>query len=131
MNTTVTRIHPAGDFTAQIEAKRAEIEGDITNAGRGFSKSMADLVQLQNAEILRLQGVLRDNTTVPTRHAVAMAVSSVVDDRGQQKHVLVATASDQSMWLMENFSPNGRREFYRWGRIPPLPQAADEADAGK
>jgi hypothetical protein len=128
---TVTRIHPAGDFTAQIEAKRAEIEGEAATAGRGFSKSMADLVQLQNAEILRLNQIIHDNTVVPKRFAATMAVSSVADERGHIKHVLVATANDLSVWLMENFSPAGRPEFFRWGRVPNLPQASDEADAGR
>ena len=92
---------------------------------------MAELVQMQQQEILRLQKVLRDNTVMPSRYAVTMAVASATNDRGLVKHVLVATANDKSTWLMENYSPHGMPEHFKWGRIPLLPQAADEADAGR
>ena len=90
-----------------------------------------DLVQLQQAEILRLQRVLRDNTVLPDRYAVKMTVSSATDKDGRVKHVLLAVANDGSTWLMENYSPAGRPDMFRWGRVPLLPQAAAEANAGR
>lgn len=119
------------DFTRKFREKQEKIAADAQTAKAGFSERMAELVQMQQAEILRLQKVLRDNTVLPERHAVTMAVASTADKSGMVKHVLLATANDRSMWLMENYSPNGRPEYFKWGRVPLLPQAADEADAGR
>lgn len=119
------------DFVRKFREKQEEIAADAQTAKAGFSERMAELVQMQQQEILRLQKVLPDNSVLPERHAVAMAIASTTDKNGSLKHVLLATANDRSMWLMENYSPAGRPEYYRWGRVPHLPQAADEADAGR
>ncbi len=130
MSTSVSLID-SDDFTRRFREKQEEIASDAATARTGFTERMAELGSMQQQEILRLQKVLRDNTAVPTRHAVTMAVSSTADKDGRVKHVLLATANDKSMWLMENYSPNGRPEYFKWGRVPALPQAADEADAGR
>jgi hypothetical protein len=132
MANELARIHHGGDdeFSAQIEAKRREIEDDVANSAKDIGTAMGDLVNLQSREISRLKQVIRDATIIPDRYAVTMAISSIADPKnGLQKHVLLATASDKSMWILENYSPLGRPERYRWGRVPGLPQAADEADA--
>jgi hypothetical protein len=119
------------EYTRKFREKQEEIATDARTAAGGFNEQMAGLVQLQQAEILRLQRVLRDNSTVPERHAVKMTVSSATDKDGRVKHVLLAVANDGSTWLMENYSPAGRPDMFRWGRVPLLPQAAAEADAGR
>jgi hypothetical protein len=118
------------DYTKRFREKQEEIAADANVARTGFTQSMAELVQMQQAEILRLQRVLHDNTILPDRYATTMAVSSVAGDNGLVKHVLLATANDGSIWLLENYSPKGRPEFYKWGRVPALPQARDEAAQG-
>jgi hypothetical protein len=124
-------IYDNGDaFNRRFEQRRDELVVDEQSSKATSNQRMADLLQLQQQEILRLQKVLKDNTIVPERHAVTMAISSVLDPKnGLQKHVLLATANDRSMWLLENYKPGGRPEYFTWGRIPNLPQAADEADA--
>jgi hypothetical protein len=117
------------DYMRRFREKQDEITTDANTARTGFTERMAELVQMQQAEILRLQGVLHDNTVLPDRYAAIMAVSSAVNKDGRVDHVLLATANDGSIWLMENYSPNGNPRFYRWGRVPALPQASDEADA--
>jgi hypothetical protein len=119
------------EYTRRFHEMQEQIATDARTATGGFSERMAELVQLQQAEILRLQRVLRDNTVTPERHAVKMTVSSATDKDGRVKHVLLAVANDGSTWLMENYSPAGRPDMFRWGRVPLLPQAAAEADAGR
>ena len=119
------------DYTRKFHDMQEQIATDARTANTGFSERMAELVQHQQAEILRLQRVLRDNSVVPERHAVTMTVSSATDKDGRVKHVLLAVANDGSTWLMEGFSPAGRPDMFRWGRVPLLPQAAAEADAGR
>jgi hypothetical protein len=120
---------PDADYIERFRQKQEEIANDAATARTGFTERMAELVQLQQAEVLRLQKIIRDNTQVPLRYAETMAVASATAKDGFVKHTLVATANDKSVWLMENFSPNGRPDLFRWGRVPLLPQAADEADA--
>jgi hypothetical protein len=123
-------LYDPNDFNKRFAQQRDELVANEHTNKITFGERMAGLINEQQVEILKLQKLLRDNTVVPARHAVTMAVSSIADPKyGGQKHVLVATASDLSMWILENFSPGGRPEYYKWGRIPPLPQAADEADA--
>jgi hypothetical protein len=119
------------EYTRKFREKQDEIAADARTANNGFSERMAELVQVQQAEILRLQRVLRDNTVLPERHAIKMSVSSACDKDGRVKHVLLAIANDGSTWLLENYSPGGRPEYFRWGRVPLLPQAAAEADVGR
>jgi hypothetical protein len=118
------------EFLRKFQEKQDELTEHAQSTRSGFTEKTAELIQMQQAEILRLQGVLRDNTVLPERHAVTMAVASTTNERGWVKHVLVATANDGSVWLMENFSPNGRPDCFKWGRVPLLPQVADEADVG-
>ena len=129
VSVALAHVSPETDYLTRFRSKQEEIASDANTARTGFTERMAELVAMQQQEILRLQKVLHDATALPERYPVAMAVSSVANERGQVKHVLLATASDRSVWLMENFSPLGRSDLFKWGRVPNLPQASDEADA--
>jgi hypothetical protein len=119
-------------YTQKFREKQEEIAVEAQTARAGFSDRVAELVQMQQQEILRLQKVIRDNTVLPDRYAVSMAIGSTTDKLGHIKHVLLATANDKSMWLMENYQPVLERSQYapKWGRVPLLPQAVDEAKVG-
>jgi hypothetical protein len=117
-------------FEDKLRAKQDEVATAAQNAGRTFTQSMAELSQMQQAEILRLQNILRDNTAVPERHPVQVSVHTSADKNGFPQHSFVAIASDRSMWVMQNFKPGAGRHGSKWDRVPTLPQVADEVDSG-
>jgi hypothetical protein len=118
-------------FEEKVRAKQDEIAVAAADAGRNLTQTMAELSQLQQAEIQRLQTILRDNTTVPERHPVHVAVHASADKNGFTQHSFVAVASDRSMWILENYKPRAGKFAAQWQRLPGLPQVADEVgDAG-
>ena len=117
-------------FEEQVRAKQDEIAVAAADAGRNLTQTMAELSQLQQAEIQRLQTILRDNTTLPDRHAVQVAVHASADKNGFPQHSFVAVASDRSMWILENYKPRAGKFAAQWQRLPGLPQVADEVDNG-
>ena len=127
MAANAANVYNVEDYTQRFKDKQAEIERDVASSNRSFNERMAELVQMQQQEILRLQNVLRDNTTLPERHPVEIAIGSAASQDGRLKHVLLAVANDRSLWLCENYSPNAP-QYAKWGRVPNLPQAADEAE---
>jgi hypothetical protein len=115
-------------FEEQVRAKQGEIATAAADAGRNLTQTMAELSQLQQAEIQRLQTILRDNTTLPERHPVHVAVHASADKNGFVQHSFVAVASDRSMWVLENYKPRAGKFAAQWQRLPGLPQVADEVD---
>ncbi len=118
------------EYNDRFQAKKDELTAEISNVGRGFGEKMAELVQMQQAEILRLQGILHDSTALPQRHPVEVAIGSVAGQSGRLQHVLLAVASDRSLWLLENYASAAPPGTMRWARVPGLPQASDEAARG-
>lgn len=113
-------------FDAEFAQKQREIQEGIVQSGRGFSEKMAGLMTMQNDEILRLRKVIADNTLIPERRPVHLAISSVVVSHSVS-HNLLAIANDGSPWLMQGYNPEESEEYHVWHRLPPLPQAMDEA----
>ena len=130
MSTSLTFLGKDASFEEKLRAKQDEVAATAVNAGRSFTQSMAELSQMQQAEILRLQTILRDNTTLPERHAVQVAVHASADKNGSPQHSFVAVASDRSMWILENYKPRAGKFAAQWQRLPGLPQVADEVDNG-
>jgi hypothetical protein len=127
----VAKIYDASDYAQRFKDKQEEIQRDVEANNRGFNERMAELVQMQQQEILRLQKVLRDNTTLPDRYPAEIAIGSAATSDGRGlKHVLFAVANDRSLWLCENYAP-AAPQYAKWGRVPPLPQASDEAEQPK
>jgi hypothetical protein len=126
-------LRPLGNdltFDERLQAKQAEVAATAVSAGRSFTQSMSELVQLQQTEILRLQTILRDNTVVPERYPVEVAIGSVLGRHDMLEHVLLAVASDRSVWLLENFKARAAPGLCKWVRVPGLPQVTDEMDNG-
>ena len=131
MNNPSAQVIDASDFLSRFEEKQREVSQSAETAGRSFSAGMADLIRLQQDEILRLHNLLRDNIAIPERHAIDAHVSSVANEKGRVEHVLLVIANDRSMWLLQNYSEFMRPEHVRWARVPALPQAADEIEPRK
>ena len=127
----IASLHDNGDFTRRFQEKQDEIAKDAANVKLGLSEHLGELIQMQSAEITRLKRIIHDATVLPERHAVAVAIGSVADERGYLKHVMLATASDRSMWILENYSSRAAPGLIKWQRIPQLPQAPDEASADR
>ena len=125
---SVVRITDTNDYLSRFEDQQRELAKSAETAGRSFSQGMADLVQMQQAEILRLHNVLRDNTTIPERHAVDAHIASASGKDGRVEHSLLVIANDRSLWILQHFHPNMRPQDVRWFRVPQLPQAADEIE---
>jgi hypothetical protein len=115
-------------FEEKVRAKQDEIAVAAADAGRNLTQTMAELSQLQQAEILRLQTILRDSVTVPERYPVQVAIHAGADKNGFAQHSLVAVASDRSVWVMPNFKPGAGRYAAKWQKVAGLPQVADEVD---
>ena len=129
MGTTLKFLGKDAAFEAQFRTKQAEVAASAEGAGRTFAQGLSELVQLQTAEISRLQGILRDNSTLPERYPVEVAIGTVRGRHDMLEHVLLAVASDRSVWMMENFKANAAAGICKWHRVPGLPQVMDEMDA--
>jgi hypothetical protein len=125
MANDIARIHADADaeYTARFRAKQEQIANDANTGRTKFTEGMAEMCAMQQAEILRLQRVLRDNTIVPARLPEAVSISITIGAGNIVRRSLFAKATDGSMWIMTDQQQGGR-----WERLSALPQAADEAD---
>jgi hypothetical protein len=129
MASNIARIHSdaAADFARRLEEKREQVARDANTAKTGFTMGMAEMVDMLQREVLRLNGILHDATQLPDRHAVSVAVSTAFRPNGVPRNTLFAVGSDKSMWIRD-FGIGAEAQYDRWARVPNLPQAADEAD---
>ena len=107
MSNEIARLHADAnaEYMARFHAKQDQIANDAATGRTKFTEHMAELCAIAQAEVLRLQRVLRDNTVVPERHAVSISVSTATKQNGQIKTTLLAVGSDKSLWLLEDFVP--------------------------
>lgn len=139
-NDLVDYVHPDGtlhgapynprDYANSFDREKAAIEHEAANSVSGFNAKMAELINLQHAEILKLQGILKDNTTIPERVPVKIAVGLAAASEGRvtyPQRAFFVLANDGSLWSRRD-SPPGAPWKDGWQRVENLPQAGDELE---
>jgi len=132
MSNALSRVIDVDDYAARFREKQAEIEQDAETNNRGLNERMAELVQMQQAEILKLQRILRDANMTPHRHAVSVTAAIGYDQQGRRRNSFVAIDNQGHMWVSADYSPApGAEQYFKWSRLPSLPSPAAEAELGR
>lgn len=107
------------NYATESDRLRAELGEHASTSRSAFAATMAKLVETQDAEIARLDAIIRDAER-PARAAVQVAAFATQHQAG-----VVALDSAGGLW----FCGDPDMTSPTWRRLPPLPDLADEIDA--
>lgn len=109
-----------------VKSRAAELqaEADTLRKKHRWQSAVADLAALQAEEIQRLNEVIADHYSRPTRKPVFASISTSHAQNGTKSTDIIVVDDHHDVWLIGN--PN--HAYSRWERLPPLPTLSDMAE---